>query len=182
MVSQQKGFMVANLTEKIAQAKGLVLANYQGLGVEQLGGLRNELKESGAEFEVVKNTLISLAAKEKNFPLKLEDIAGPTIALWIYEDNPKALKILFNFIKKNEIPKVKIGFWDKENIDQETLKELASLPGREELRAKVVGSLSAPLFGLTYSLKWNLNQLVYTLDAVRNKKNYTSGGASTPGV
>ncbi len=170
MVSQQKGFIVANLAEKITQAKGLVLANYQGLSVEQLSGLRNELKESGAEFEVIKNTLISLAAKEKNFPLKLEDIAGPTIALWIYDEDPKALKILFNFIKENEIPKVKIGFWNKESIDQETLKELASLPGMEELRAQVVGSLNAPLFGLVHSLKWNLNQLVYALDAIRNQE------------
>jgi len=173
MVSQQKGFIVANLAEKIAQAKGLVLANYQGLNVEQLSGLRNKLKESGAEFEVVKNTLLSLAAKEKNFPLKLKDITGPTIALWIYENDPKALKILFDFIKENEIPKIKIGFWNQEGIDQETLEELASLPGMEELRAKVVGSLNAPLFGLVYSLKWSLNQLVYTLKAIRNQKNHT---------
>ena len=170
MASQQKSFIVANLTEKIAQAKGLVLANYQGLNVEQLSSLRNELKESGAEFEVVKNTLVARAAKEKKFPLKLEDITGPTIALWIYDEDPKALKILFNFIKANKIPEVKIGFWNQENIDLETLKELASLPGMEALRAQVVGSLNSPLFGLVYSLKWDLNQLVYTLDAIRNKK------------
>ncbi len=169
MVSQQKSFVVANLAEKINQAKGLVLADYQGLSVEKINGLRNELKANGAEFEVIKNTLLTLAAKEKNFPLVITDIPGPTIALWIYDEDPKALKILFDFIKNNSIPKVKIGFWDNKAISEDMLKELANLPGVEVLRAKVVSAFNSPIFGLVYSLKWNLSQLVYTLEAIRSK-------------
>jgi len=165
MKKSQKFFTVDNLKEKVKQAKGLVLTDYSGLKVEQINQLRAEIKKTGGEYEVVKNTLLKMAAKESNINLEDNLLEGATAALWLYNEDLAPLKTLDTFIKKNELPKVKFGFWGRDLLDEDKFKELANLPNQEQLRGKLVGILKSPLFGLAYNLKGNLYKLVYILKA-----------------
>ena len=156
-------FTVDNLTEKFKQAKSLIFADYSGLKVNQINKLRQEIKKAGGEFEVIKNTLLSKASQGGKWQIENEQLKGPTAALWIYNDDISPLKILDKFIKKNELPKIKLGFWGKESLDAEKIIQLANLPGLEELRAQLTGFLKSPLSRLTTNLKGNLLKLLYLL-------------------
>jgi len=170
MVPQKKIFGVENLAAKFSQAKAVVLTDYNGLTVGQISKLRRELKKQGAEFEVTKNTLLSLAANQSQFPLDSKQLSGPTAVLWLYEDNPGILKTLYQFIKENELPNVKIAFWSKEQLTPAKLQQLANLPSLNDLRAHLLGTLQSPLANLVYSLNWNTQKLLLTLKALGTKK------------
>jgi large subunit ribosomal protein L10 len=175
MPTSKKIFTVQNLTEKLKEAKGLVLFNYQGLDVAQMTELRQEVKKAGGEFEVVKNTLFRLAAKNGKLEGLPRDFAegeilrGPTAALWIYEDNPAPLKAIYAFIKKNDLPEIKIGFWGENLLSSERVRELAELPGIETLRAQLIGTLQSPTYGLVNSLRWNIRRLIFSLQSLSTK-------------
>ena len=169
MTNQKNILAVQNLSKKLTKAKALVLADYQGLNVEQINELRNEVKKVGGEFEVVKNTLLHLAAKESQHPASEAELEGPTAALWAYEDDPSPFKALDTFIKKNDLPKIKVGFCNKETISLERIKQLANLPGRVDLEAKLVGTLNSPIFGLVNALNWNIRKLLLVLQAKAKK-------------
>ena len=168
MVPQRKLLAVDNLAEKIKQAKALILADYSGLNVSQINALRREIKKTGGEFEVVKNTLLRLAAKDFQLPAFFK---GPTACLWLYQEDVAPLKALYTFIKKTELPKIKFGFWEGQEITLERIKELADLPGLEELKAKIVAVLQSPLCGLVYGLNGNLQKLVYILKMKGGEEN-----------
>jgi len=163
MKKSQKFFTVDNLKEKLKAAKALILTDYSGLKVDQINQLRQNIKKSGGEFEVVKNTLLSKASENSDLKIEKDKLEGNTAALWLYSDDLAPLKALDTFIKKNELPKLKFGFWDKSLIEMEKIKELASLPGLAELQAKLVSFLKSPLSDLNYNLKSNLFKLVYLL-------------------
>ena len=169
MVPQKKIFTVDNLAAKLKDAKGVVFADYSGMAVGQMIELRRALKKIGAEFEVVKNNLIKKAAQTAKFPLKDEDLTGPSVLLWIYENDPTAIKTLYKFIKDNELPKVKFGFWEGSQMDSASFEKLSKLPGMDELRAKLVGVLSSPARGLVYNLNFNTTKLLLTLKAISNR-------------
>ena len=139
------------------------MTDYSGLKVDQINQLRQNIKKSGGEFEVVKNTLLSKASENSDLKIEKDKLEGNTAALWLYSDDLAPLKALDTFIKKNELPKLKFGFWDKSLIEMEKIKELASLPGLAELQAKLVSFLKSPLSDLNYNLKSNLFKLVYLL-------------------
>lgn len=172
MPTSKKIFTVQNLTEKLKQAKSLILADYQGLNVAQMAELRRAIQKAGGEFEVVKNTLLYLASENSKLqtPSSRLQLKGPTAALWIYEENLAPLKALNDFIKENGLPKIKLGFWDDKQISPERIKELAHLPGLEELRAKLIGVIRSPALGLVNGLGWNLRQLTLVLREAQKKK------------
>jgi len=158
MVPQRKLLTVDNLAEKIKQAKAMILSDYSGLNVAQISELRRDVKKAGGEFEVVKNTLLRLAAKDISL-----DLTGPTACLWLYQEDLTPLKALNTFIKKADLPKIKFGFWQGQPITLEKIKELANLPGLEELKAKLVAVLQSPFYGLHSGLNGNIRKLVYIL-------------------
>ena len=172
MKKDQKVFMIDNLNAKVKQAQGVVLSDYSGLKVDQINELRREIKKAGGEFEVVKNNLFYLAGKDQ-WQIAKEDLQGATVALWVYENDPSILKILTNFIKKNDLPKIKLGFWDKEKILPERINQLASLPNLEKSRIRLVGFLKSPFYQLVGSLNGNLLKLAYLLQA---RKDQLRGG------
>ena len=165
MKKSQKIFTVDNIKEKLKQAKALVLTDYHGLKVGQINQLRQEIKKEGGEYEVVKNTLLSKASQNGKWIMDNGKLTGPTAALWLYTDDVKPLKTLAAFIKKNELPRVKFGFWGQDLLDEDKFKELANLPGMEELRARLIGFLKSPLYRLTTNLNSNVLKLLYLLKA-----------------
>jgi large subunit ribosomal protein L10 len=165
MKKSQKFFTVDNLKEKLKLAKALVFTDYSGLKVDQINKLRQEIKKAGGEFEVVKNTLLRKASENSELKIKNLELKGPTAALWLYSDDVAPLKILDAFIKKNELPKIKFGFWDKNLIDEAKITQLANLPSLAELQVKLIGFLKSPFYQLTTNLNGNVLKLLYLLKA-----------------
>ena len=172
MPTTKKILTVQNLAEKFKQAKGLILTDYSGLNVEQINKLRGEIEKAGGEFEVVKNTLLCLAAKSTQYAISKESreasirntqLEGPSAALWLYKEDFSPLKALDNFIKQTELPKIKFGFWEGELIDLERIKELASLPTLPALQAKLVATLQSPTSCFVWMLNANIAKLIFIL-------------------
>lgn len=156
---------VSDLKALIADAKSIAVVDYKGLKVSQATELRKTIKKAGGQMVVTKNTLFSLAMD--NSDLKIE---GPSAFIFSLTDEVSAIKAISDFAKKNTLPTFKIGFLGRQSLTAEQIGNLASLPGKDVLIAKTVGSLKSPLFRLAGALNWNISQLVRTLDAVRAKK------------
>jgi len=159
------------LIDKLQQAKSLVLADYRGLNVNQIQELRQQVREAGGELLVAKNTLTQLALEKLNFSIPTEELAiftGPTILLFAYEDEIAPLKTLADFAKTNDLPEIKAGFLGQDYLDQEKASQLAQLPSKEDLIAKVVGLINSPRVNLVFVLRANLQKLVMVIKAIAN--------------
>ena len=171
-VTSEKQAIVAGLKEKLTTAKGAVLTNYRGLTVAQDTKLRRQLREAGVEYRVVKNTMTRIAAQEAGLEGLDVYLEGPT-AMAISATDPVApAKIIIDFVKEHKLQalEVKAGLVEGNVIDEKGVKALASLPSREVLIAKMLGSMQSPITGLVNVLQGSIRNLVYALDAVRQQK------------
>lgn len=171
-VSPAKAAVVEEMKEKLQSAQGAVFVGFSGFSVADVTKLRRKFREGGVEYKVVKNTLTRIAADELGFNDLDAVLEGPTAIAYSAEDTVAPAKILKDFIKetKTEALTVKAGIADGQVIDAAAVEALASLPSREELLAKLVGSMQAPISGLVNVLQGNIRNMVYVLDAVRAKK------------
>lgn len=171
-VSPAKAAVVEEMKEKLQSAQGAVFVGFSGLTVADVTKLRRKFREGGVEYKVIKNTLTRIAADELGYNALDEILEGPTALAFSAEDAVAPAKILKEFIKetKTEALTVKAGLVDGQVIDVAAVDALASLPSREELLAKLVGSMQAPISGLVNVLQGNIRNMVYVLDAVRAKK------------
>jgi len=177
---QQKEQMLEMLKEKINSSQLVVFANYQGLNVDAMTKLRRKMRESGSEIKVAKNTIAKLAAKE----LGLEEInpylEGPTAFAFGFEDPVAPAKALNSFAKEYKQLEIKGGILEGRVVDAKKIAALADLPTREVLLAKVLGGMQAPMYGFAGALQGLLRNLVYVLDAVREKKAGEAAGYPPP--
>ena len=168
---QQKTDTVQKLTDKLGQAKSVVFTDYKGLNMTELSNLRDKLREGEAEFSVTKNSLLKLALGKGELKLGDEQVLeGPTATLFSFGDEISPIKTLVKTLKDSQKGAVKGGFLFQEYLNQYQINKLAQLPSKDELRAKVVGGLGAPLYGLVGVLQANLRNLVYTLEQIRALK------------
>lgn len=158
-----------SLKDKLTRAKTVVVTDYRGLNMTQLGELRSELIKVDAEYTVAKNRLVVRAAKEAGYPTE-DRFLGPTAVLFAYGDEIAPIKALASFIKTNKLPEIKLGYLNQELLTADRVSQLAKLPSRDELIGKVVGGLSSPLYGLVGALQGNLRNLVYTINAIKDQK------------
>lgn len=170
----QKKEILRDLTEKASKAKSVVFTKFNRLTVKENENLRKELKKENSEYFVAKKTLINLAFKDSKIDgLDARGFEGQIAAIFGYSDEVAPAKVVQGFKKKLE-DKEKIeflgGILESKYIDAVKVKELAGLPSREELYAKVVGSLNAPISGFVNALAGNLKNLVYVLKAIETKK------------
>ena len=171
-ITAAKQAIVAELKEKLTSAKGAVLVNYRGLTVAQDTKLRRQLREAGVDYRVVKNTMTRIAAQEAGLEGLDVYLEGPT-AMAISATDPVApAKIIIDFVKEHKLQalEVKAGLVEGNVIDEKGVKALASLPSREVLIAKMLGSMQSPITGLVNVLQGSIRNLVYALDAVRQQK------------
>lgn len=160
------------MIEKATKGGGMVFANYQGLTHHQLEGLKKSVRALDAEFVATKNTLI-LRSLEK---IKLSDEAkkafvDPTATLFTYGDPIEPIKVMAKLIKETELPKIKFGYIDGAELTDKEILRLSTLPGIDQLRAQLVGTMFSPITGLHRALKFNLTKLAMTLNAISEKKN-----------
>ena len=179
MVNQKKSQIVEELTEKLKKAKSFVLADYSGLPVSQQQELRSQIKAAGGEFTVAKNTLLKLAFQNSQFPISpgsTEDprqsrdnfqLEGPTAILFSYEDEIAAIKVLVNFSKEFELPKIKAGFFEGEIIEKEAIFALAEIPGKKELQAQLVYTINSPISRLVNVLSSDIRKLIFIISNLK---------------
>ena len=174
-VTSAKQAVVAQLKEQLESAKGVVLTSYKGLTVAQDTELRRELLEAGVSYHVVKNTMLRIAAKEAGIEGIEEHLEGTTAFAFSTEDAVAPAKVICGFIKKNkledaEVLTVKVGMVEGKVIGVDEVKALAALPSREELIAKLLGSMNAPISNTVNVLQGVIRNAVYVLDAIRSQK------------
>jgi len=176
MPNEKKLEKVAELKEKISQAKSVVFAEYHGLNANQVNDLRAKVREAGGEMSVAKNTLVKIALQENNASSKEieEGLEGPVATFFGFEDPIAPIKALAEFAKKIELPKMKVGLVDGVVATAEKLAILSQLPSKEELLARVVGGMKSPLSGFVNVIGGTRKNLVYVLSAVAGKKSEQS--------
>ena len=171
-VSPEKAAIVESMKEKLTTAKGAVFVSFTGLTVADVTKLRRKFVEAGVEYKVIKNTLTRIAAQQANLDELSGILEGPTALAVSAEDPVAPAKVLKEFIKetKTESITVKAGLLDGQIIDAAAVEALASLPSREELIAKLLGSMQAPISNTVNVLQGNIRNIVYALNAVREQK------------
>jgi len=167
---QTKEALVAEFAEKLKLAKAAFLADYRGLNVEQANDLRRKLQAVGVEYRVVKNTLLRLAAKDTAVACLDEHLVGPTAIALVTEDPVAPAKALIEFAKQNNVFELKAGMLNGKLLVAADIKALAELPSREELLAKMLGSMSAPATNFVGVLAAVPRSFVQVLAAIKDQK------------
>jgi large subunit ribosomal protein L10 len=168
---QQKEVAVESLTNNLKQAKGAVFANFQGLTVAATENLRNLCHQEKVKMLVVKKTLVKRAFSQTGLEtIDPEAFKGGVATFTSMTDEVTPAKLVSDFAKKNEAVVVFGGLLEGKFIDQMMVKNLSSLPGKQELLSKLVGSLNAPLSGFVNVLAGNLRGLVSVLNNIKQAK------------
>ncbi|SHK50767.1 LSU ribosomal protein L10P [Hathewaya proteolytica DSM 3090] len=149
---QNKEVKVQEIKEKLEKSQAIILADYQGLTVEEDTELRKQLREAGIEYKVYKNTLSMLALKEIGVEGLNEFLTGPMAMAISYDDPTAPARILNDFAKGHKKLELKAGLVQGQIYDLEKVKALATIPSREVLLAKLLGSFKAPMSNLAYLL------------------------------
>ena len=157
-ILEQKQKAVAELAEKMKNAASGVLVNYQGITVEDDTKMRAALRAAGVEYMVVKNTLTGRACDEVGFGDMKQYLSGMTAIAISAEDPIAPAKVLKQYAEKVESFKILSGFLDGAVVDEKTVNELADIPAKEVLIAKLLGSLQSPLYGLAYVLQAKIDK------------------------
>ena len=166
----QKTGLVAKYEEGVASAQHAFVLGYQGISVPQVTELRAKLRESGASYEVVKNTLLRRAIAGKPLESVQDSIHGP-VAIAFSEGDPVQLaKALTEFKKIAPVLEFRSGVVEGRPVQADQIKEIAELPSREELVAKLLFLLQSPLTRLVRDLSALTRQFVVVLDQVAQKK------------
>ncbi|HEX8974692.1 MAG TPA: 50S ribosomal protein L10 [Patescibacteria group bacterium] len=171
LTKEQKRELVKELTEKIKESKSAVFVDYKGLKVKDTMDLKRKLRAAGVEYVVVRKTLIDIALK--NAGIEGADIAsmeGQVAISLSMQDEVAAAKIIDTFAKTNENVKMLGGVLESKLLSGEEVKALAKVPSKEELLAKLVGTLNAPVSGFVNVLAGNLRGLVQVLNAISEAK------------
>lgn len=170
MARAEKVAVVEELADKLGRTRGVMLADYRGLSVGESAELRRMLREAGVEFKVVKNTLASLAAEKAGRSALRPLLQGPTAIAFVYEDPVAGARVLSRFAREHKQFSIKGGVLGNESLSPERIQELAALPGRDVLLARVGGGLAAPLVGMAAAMAAVLRQFVGVVEALRRQK------------
>lgn len=146
-----KKAVVAEVSAQVATAQTIVLAEYRGIEVGDLTQLRAQARKSGVYLRVLKNTLVRRSVAGTSFADLADQMVGPLI-YGISEDPVAAAKVLNDFAKSNDKLVVKAGCYAGKVLDKAAVQALASIPSREELLAKLLGVMQAPVSGMAVAL------------------------------
>lgn len=167
---KEKEKIVEELREKVSRQKGAVLTRMSGLSVAEVTDLRRKLRESGGEFKVAKISLLQIASQGSPLEPLVKDITGSTAVVFAYEDPVTVAKTFKVFIEK--VPKIEAigGLLGDKRVTPKEVLTIAELPSKDELNAKLVRTIAAPLSGLAGLLTAIPRQLLYSLTAIRGLK------------
>ena len=172
MPAQYKVDQVAELKELFNGAEAVFVAEYRGLTVAQASALRKAIRAAGGQAKVARNRLAEIALDEVGLAKDVKMMKGPNLYVVAADNSPAVAKAIKDFseVKENAAFVIKGGVMGKNLLDLNNVKALASMPSREELVAKAVGSIASPLRGLVTVLSGLPRGLVTVLSAIADKK------------
>jgi large subunit ribosomal protein L10 len=166
MLKREKERVVADLVERLRASDTLIVADYRGLTMPEIEGVRTEVLKHGARFTVVKNTLTKRAAEEAGVPELVELLDGPTAIAFVGDgDMVGVAKALNDTARQTRILNVRGGILQGKPMSAEQVRDLASLPPAEVLRGQVLGAIVAPLSAIAALINAPLQDLVGLIDA-----------------
>ena len=171
---EQKQQTVTQVGAELAKAQAVIVAEYRGLGVGAMTGLRAKARGAGVYLRVLKNTLARRAVRGTQFEKLSEQLSGPLV-YGFAQDPVAGAKVLADFAKDNERFVIKGGAMSNALMSAKDVKLLATMPAREELLAKLAGTLQAPIVKLARTLNEIPGKFVRTLAAVRDAKEKPAG-------
>jgi len=170
MARPEKVSEVQAIAERIEKAQSMVLADFSGLTVDQMTQFRRDCRARSVECRVVKNRLAQIAA-DKTGATELKDLLkGPTAIVFGAESQVDPAKIVVEFAKDNEKMQVKGGWVDGQSLSVAQVEALSKIPSREELLAKMMGSINSPARGLASTVNGVAGGLARVIDAVAKQK------------
>lgn len=171
MPNAKKIELVREVTDKVNRAQVMVLADYRGMSVEQMEGLREKLRKSKAEFRVIKNRLYKIALGDNPALEQLrEQLIGPTGVAFGYEDPVELAKEILAYAKEHEaVFELKGGVLGLAALDNDGLKALSKMPGLRELRGQMAGALKKPQTNMAVVLKKPVGQIAFASQNLRRK-------------
>ena len=170
MPTEQKTAIVAEIRERLDVSEGIIMTDYRGLTVKDMQALRAKLREVGGDLKVYKNTLTQLAIRELEMPSMDDMLTGPTAMVFLSEDPVAPAKAIMDFAKTHKGFEVKGGFIEKRVVDSEGVKAIALLPSREELIAKLMGTMLNPVRGVMSMFNAPAGAFVRVVKAVADQK------------
>ncbi|PIS06726.1 50S ribosomal protein L10 [Candidatus Berkelbacteria bacterium CG06_land_8_20_14_3_00_43_10] len=165
----QKSQQVEELSQALSHAQSVVFTTFHGLKLDEMEQLRKTLKKQAITFRVVKNSLLKRAFESSGKSLSDEMLTKP-LAVAFGPDDIATAKLLCAFQKEHEALVIEGGVFEGDVVDRTTIMSIALLPGREELYARVVGSISAPLSRLVGALRWNGYAITFVLSQYLKQK------------
>ena len=150
---EMKKAIVAEITDKLEKSTSAIIVDYRGLKVDEVTELRRKFTEAGVDYKVYKNTLMKRAAEDLGMTELVEELQGPNAVAISYDDPVAPARIANEFAKNHKQLELKVGIVEGVFYDESKLKELADIPSREVLIAKLLGSLKAPVSNFAYLIK-----------------------------
>ncbi len=170
----EKTELSASLKDKFSRAKVAIFADYKGLKATEADDLRKVLRAQNTEVKVLKNNIARLISKEgamgEEVKSLMDTVVGPTLVAFAYGDPAAAAKTIHKFSQDHEALKLKDSLLDRKRITVSGVEELAKLPSREVLVAKMLGTLNAPVTNFVGVLAAVPRSLVTVLSAIEKKK------------
>lgn len=163
ITKEQKKAILKDLKENISKQKVIIFADFTGLKVKDISDLRKKLKKSDSQLKVAKKTLAQIAFKEGGFKAEIKGLKGEIAFIFGFKDEISPAKIVFQIAEKNPNLKILGGVLENKIVNADRIIELARLPTREELLARLVGSVSAPMSNILSVLQGNIKGLIYVL-------------------
>lgn len=170
MPTNAKTDKVAEIKNRLTGSTGVIMADYRGLTVKEMQELRSKVREAGGEVKVYKNTLTEIAVRELALPSMDEFLNGPTAFVFAGEDPVAPTKAVMGFAKEHKALEVKGGFVQNAIVDAAAVKAIAALPSRDELIAKLLGTMLNPLVNTVRVLNAPVGALARAINAVAQQK------------
>jgi len=163
-----KEAQVSELKDKLGRVASIVLADYRGLDVPTVTGLRDEFRKVQCEYKVFKNTLVKLAIKGTKLEGMSKYLEGPTAMILSYEIPSAPAKVATKFAKEQEKFVLKGGYFEGSVLDVKGIEALATMPGKDELRAKLLATFMAPATDFVRTLNAGAQNFMYLLAAKKD--------------
>ena len=170
MARPEKVAEVQAITERLETAQSVVLADFTGLSVHQMTQFRVNCRENMVDCRVVKNRLAKIACDNANATVLKDHLKGPTAMVFGSESQVQPAQIVVAFAKENKAMEIKGGYIDGQYLDADQVVALSKVPSRDELLAKMMGSINSPATGLCMALNGVAAGLTRCIDAMAKQK------------
>lgn len=167
LTKEKKEKIIEEIKEKFIKQKIMIFADFTGLKVKDLSDLRKKLKREGNEIKVAKKTLFGLVLKNAGLEVDFKKMKGEIAAIFGYKNEISPAKMAYQFGLANANLKILGGILERNFVGAEKINELAQLPTEEELLARLVGSIAAPISNFVNVLQGNIKGLINVLAKVK---------------